>query len=302
MQSHKALEVFNWDDLRYVISVAKTGSYFRAAVQSHTNASTVARHIRRLESVLGLKVFDRYAHGMQLTPAGKVLLGKAHEMEIVANTIGSNLSGFDTSPAGKVTVSVPEGIASFWLTPKIAAFCEMFPGIDVEVITNRETLNILAHEADVVIAPDRPVEPRLVAQRVTSVRFSFFASDRYFRRLGRPENQSDLHGHEFVDYVPHRASASISAVVAPIMSECRVRLVTNSSAAYLAAIQSGMGIGLLPRFYLSSFPDLIELEIEADCTSEIWVVSHEETNKSRRIRLFLDFIDQQFKQERTFWK
>lgn len=292
----------NWDDLQFVISVARSGSFFRASAQIHTNASTVARRIQRLKAVLGTKIFDRYAHGMQLTPAGSVLLEKSLEIESIAQTIGAQLSGLDTLPVGTVKISVTEGVGSFWLTPKIARFCDIYPSIDVEIITNRDEMNLLSHEADIAVTLNRPNEPRLVVMRGATTSLEFFASEKYTKRLGLPNAISEFGKHEFVDYVPYQSSPDVSALLGSTLTKRRVRLRTTSASVYLAAIRSGIGIGLLPRFYKLSSPDLIELDIEANCRSEIWMVSHEETNKARRIRLLLSYLDEQFKTDRAFWQ
>ena len=58
---------------------------------------------------------------------------------------------------------------------------------------------------------------------------------------------------------------------------------------------------MLPRFYKLTYPNLIEFDVDLGCASEIWLVSHEETNKSRRIRLLLAFLNEEFRNDRTFW-
>ena len=77
----------SWDDVQYVLAVAKTGSFIVAAEKLGTNQSTVSRHVQRLERRLGVKLFDRYSHGMRLTPSGAGLIEKARNMEAAANEI-----------------------------------------------------------------------------------------------------------------------------------------------------------------------------------------------------------------------
>lgn len=288
----------NWNDLQYVICVARAGSYFKASTQLNTNPSTVTRRVRRLETSLGVKIFDRHAHGMQLTPAGQILVDQATAMETIAQSLDTQLSGFDTSPIGTVKIATSEGIGNIWLTPRIARFCALHPRIDVEIHTNSEGLNFLAHDADIAISPFRPSEPRLVVMKIATMESAFFAAREYLERKGRPSRFSELQGHEFVDYSPYSNIPSIRSIIDASKEHGRIRLYTNSAAVYLTAIRLGLGIGSLPLAYKNWAPDLIELGIDTGLKSDIWLVSHEETNKAHRVRLLLDFLKAEIAQDR----
>ena len=54
----------DWDDVRFFLAVAKTGSFSAAATQLNTKQTTVGRRIQALERRLGAKLFDRHRHGM----------------------------------------------------------------------------------------------------------------------------------------------------------------------------------------------------------------------------------------------
>ena len=57
----------DWDDVRFFLAVAKTGSFSAAATQLNTKQTTVGRRIQALERRLGAKLFDRHRHGYQVT-------------------------------------------------------------------------------------------------------------------------------------------------------------------------------------------------------------------------------------------
>ena len=62
-----------------------------------------------------------------------------------------------------------------------------------------------------------------------------------------------------------------------------------------------MGIGLLPLYTEEVVPEFVRLRIDLECESEIWLVSHEETNRSARIRVVIDHLAQLFEEDRTCW-
>src|SRR3984893_6095020 len=67
----------NWDDLRYFLAVARTGTLSAAAEQLGTEHTTVARHIQAFEDVLKSRLFHNSNSGYGLTDAGERLLGAA---------------------------------------------------------------------------------------------------------------------------------------------------------------------------------------------------------------------------------
>ena len=73
---------------------------------------------------------------------------------------------------------------------------------------------------------------------------------------------------------------------------------SNSVWAITHAIREGYGIGLMPISAAAHEPTMVVLPIEIGPPIEIWVVSYEETSKSRRIRATLDFIYRLFELDR----
>ena len=64
--------MINWDDLRYLLAVARSGSMSGAARALDVNHATVIRRVRSLEKQLGSSLFDRIGHTYVITPAGQV--------------------------------------------------------------------------------------------------------------------------------------------------------------------------------------------------------------------------------------
>ena len=77
----------DWDDVRFFLAVAKTGSFSAAATQLNTKQTTVGRRIQALERRLGAKLFDRHRHGMEVTPAARGVLVQAESMMSNATAI-----------------------------------------------------------------------------------------------------------------------------------------------------------------------------------------------------------------------
>src|SRR6516164_7169721 len=100
----------DWDDVRFFLAVAKTGSFSAAATQLNTKQTTVERR-------LGAKLFDRHRHGMEVTPAARGVMVQAESMLSNATSIERHLAGLDREMAGVVRIASTEGIAAHWLGP-----------------------------------------------------------------------------------------------------------------------------------------------------------------------------------------
>jgi DNA-binding transcriptional LysR family regulator len=78
-------------------------------------------------------------------------------------------------------------------------------------------------------------------------------------------------------------------------------LAANSSATVLSAVRSGAGLALLPRFFTRVAPELIELDVPIRPVSDVWLLSHMDTNKTVRIRATLEYITKQFKKDKDYF-
>jgi DNA-binding transcriptional LysR family regulator len=298
--NHKS-RLSNWSDIQFVIATAKLGSFHSAAALLETDQSTVGRRVQRFESFLGTKIFDRHSTGMRLTPAGKVLFDKALRMEDAANDIEASLLAFDSRLSGTVRISVTEGLGYLWMVAALADFCRLHPSVDIDLVTDRHGLESLSLETDIALFIERPKNPSVVASRIAKLKHSLFISASYEEKYGRPNHRDDLSQHHFVDYSPYHVCADLSWWTKIVTPAYRVRLRADSASVGLAAIRSGMGIGLLPNFYKYAATDLIALPIDTGCTITLWMVSHQISNKTHRTKVLLNFLRERFNKDRVSW-
>src|SRR3546814_18300361 len=79
--------MFDWNDLRYFIAVAETGSTLAAGRTLRVSQTTVARRVAALEEALGLTLFERRQAGHAPTPAGEASLGQANPVRRAATAL-----------------------------------------------------------------------------------------------------------------------------------------------------------------------------------------------------------------------
>ncbi|SKA38609.1 DNA-binding transcriptional regulator, LysR family [Enhydrobacter aerosaccus] len=290
----------DWDDVRFFLAVAKTGSFSAAATQLNTKQTTVGRRIQALERRLGAKLFDRHRHGMEVTPAARGVLVQAESMLSNATSIERHLAGLDREMSGVVRVAATEGLAAQWLVPRLTELRRMHSDILVQVIVGDQVLDLATRQADLAIRFFRPTSNQLVAARVGQFAMSIFAAPAYVEQYGMPQRLDDLRAHHIVDHTTLHSLPSMKPWSEVVEQSPNVVLRTNSSHSAIEAVKAAWGISVFPS-YISKTANLVEVPIELNITRDIWLVSHEETNKGARIRAVIDYIREKFRQDEREW-
>jgi len=142
-------------------AVADTGSVSAAAARLHTVQSNVTAHIKRLERDLGRRLFYRKPRGVELTPAGAVLLGYARRISHLMDEAGKAVQ--DAGDAtGQLRLGSLETLAAVRLPPILARFRQEFPRVDLHLTTGSteflagEVLDFRVEGAFVAGAVDHP--------------------------------------------------------------------------------------------------------------------------------------------------
>src|SRR6202795_956355 len=113
--------------LRYFCAVADTGSFSRAAEQSHISQPSLSQQILKLESELGARLFDRLGRSVRLTDLGKTLLPRARAILRELEAAKGQVMESKDFVGGFVTVGVIPTGAPYFLPPVLSLFAKQFP-------------------------------------------------------------------------------------------------------------------------------------------------------------------------------
>lgn len=300
MQKRTALQrPPDWDDLRYFLAIARTGSFTKAAAVLSTTQSTVGRRLHGLERRLGAKLFDRRYDGMRITPVGREVLGRVEAMERLAVEAERTLVGTDQELDGVVRIAATEGIGSYWLAPRLGEFQDRYPRVIVDILTGNEVLDLASRQADLAIRLAKPTDPKLVGVQVGVMRFGMFCAQSYIDQHGTPASLEEIAtGHRLVDQPSYGVLSAWSNFLA---TRPTVVFRSNSSVAFTHAIAAGRGIGLLPLFSRFTAPGLVRLPVVFESSLPIWLVSHLETNRNAKTRALWDHVKALFQRDQAEW-
>jgi LysR family transcriptional regulator, hydrogen peroxide-inducible genes activator len=120
--------------LRYFCAVADTGSFSRAADQSHVSQPSLSQQILKLEDELGARLFDRLGRSIRLTDVGKTFLPRARAVLRELEAARGDVVESKDSIAGSLCVGVIPTIAPYFLPPHLALFTRQFPQARLTVL------------------------------------------------------------------------------------------------------------------------------------------------------------------------
>ncbi|MGE5467047.1 MAG: LysR substrate-binding domain-containing protein [Ignavibacteria bacterium] len=143
------------DPLRGFDAAARHLSFTKAAAELFLTQSAISRQVQTLEEQLGVKLFRREVRKLALTPEGEVLHRAAAEMLGRLAEVCAGLKAAQRRP--RVTVSAAVGIAALWLVPRLAAFQEAEPDLDVLISADNRMVDLEREDIDLAlryIAPE----------------------------------------------------------------------------------------------------------------------------------------------------
>jgi len=120
--------------LRYFLTIAREGTYGRAAEVLSVAQPALSRQIKKLEDEIGADLFVRHAHGVSLTPLGSTLRERAEHIvdEVMAVT---RLAKTSASPSGCMKISVSPGTAEILAYPLSQMVAHRFPELRCEIVS-----------------------------------------------------------------------------------------------------------------------------------------------------------------------
>jgi DNA-binding transcriptional LysR family regulator len=172
-------------------AVARRRSFSMAAAELHLTASAISHQVARLESDLGVRLFERSAHGVHLSPAGEQYLERVAGALLAMTAATEDLrKGVENS----LYVHAAPSIASLWLMPRLKSFYEAHPEISMNLSAAHTHSDFALGQADIDIRYGVPQWGGLVVEPLFEERIVPLASAGFIRqhRLKRVEQLLDV--------------------------------------------------------------------------------------------------------------
>jgi len=284
--------MIDWDDLRVLLALHRSGSLAGAGARLGLNPTTVGRRLTALEERAETRLFDRTPDGYLLTAAGRDILPRAERMEDEVLAAERELAGADARLEGVVRVTVTEMLATRFIAQYLVRFAGRCPDVTLDLSCTTAVVDLARREADVALRLARPREPDVVSKQLGQIHLGLYASRAYLAERGQPDDaERSLAGHRVLGFASTRPFRRENAWFDPRIGGARVALRSDSVSSIYAATCGGLGIGLLPRAVADLEPQLVRVPTEtAPAPRVIWQTVHKDLRGNARVRAVTDFL------------
>jgi LysR family hydrogen peroxide-inducible transcriptional activator len=237
--------------LRYVVAVARTGNFSRAAEQCHVAQPSLSQQIQKLEDELGEKLFDRLKREVKLTAHGEAFLRRAVTILNEVEMAQREVSDARQLLRGTIAVGILPTIAPYLLPALMQEFSEAYPGVEVviqEDTTAQLLKQLLACEIDFAIASNIASDPRIEVRGLFSEELLVALPAQHKLARKRQLAPSDLEQERFIVM---KEGHCLGDQVVGFCERRDLRTSVSFRSAQLETIQAmvcaGTGISLIPE-------------------------------------------------------
>ncbi|BDB27863.1 LysR family transcriptional regulator [Cupriavidus sp. P-10] len=190
----------NLNDLLSFVTVAREGSFTRAAALLGVTQSALSQAISGLEARLEIRLLTRTTRSVSPTAAGERLLQaigyRFDEIEAELD----ELSGLRDKPAGTVRITCGDHVLKTTLLPKIAPLLHQYPDVKVEFDVNYGFRDIVADRFDAGVRLGDTIDKDMIAAPIgPKLRMAAVAAPDYFAKHPKPKTPEDLTKHSCIN-------------------------------------------------------------------------------------------------------
>lgn len=287
--------MMDWEDVKTFVAVARNGSVRSAATALSVHHATVGRRIARLEASTGVLLFNRRPDGFELTQMGEELLEVAESTALNFTQIERRIAGRDDQPAGVVTASLGEPIATALIAPGVPQFRADNPGIDLRINASWEREDLSRGKADVVIRVDNNPQDSLFGKRLFRYAEAIYGSEALLAnwQAGRRDDVcwigwggDGVQRPTWVERTEYGATQSWGG-----FPDVNIQV---------ALASAGVGLIALPCFVGDCAPALRRAPgLQIRPIRDIWLLTHADLRRTRRVRIVMEFFEARMKQHRA---
>lgn len=280
----------SWDDLRYVLAIARHGSLSAAARVLGVTQPTVGRRIRAYEARLGARLFVRGPSGLSVTSIGRTMLAAVERMESDALDAERSAFGRDDGLRGSIRITASEWLAVRVLGPALAPLLERNAGLSVDIAAEGRHLNLGRREADLALRP-RTFEHQTVYQRrVGRIELGLYASPAYLARTGATTFAAHGAGHALITMTEELGDVARTWLLTHAKA-ARIVARTNGREPMATLAVAGVGVACLPRIIGDATPGLRPLTPPVPLpTRPLWLGVHRDMRHVPRVRATIDAL------------
>ena len=242
----------NLNDLLAFVTVAREGSFTRAAAALGVTPSALSQAINGLEARLRIRLLTRTTRSVSPTAAGERLAQAiGHRFDEIEAELDA-LTELRDKPAGTVRITSGDHVLQTTLLPKLAPLLLEYPDVKVEFDVNYGFRDIVADRFDAGVRLGDTIDKDMIAVPIgPPLRMAAVAAPSYFATHPKPKTPRDLvhHGCINIRYSPQSGLPAWEFERQGQQLNVRVegQVVVNTTPHIVDAALAGLGMAYLPE-------------------------------------------------------
>jgi DNA-binding transcriptional LysR family regulator len=267
-------------DLQTLLALARGGTLAEAAARVGADASTVFRTVQRVEKGLGQRLFERGRSGYLPTDTMLEVAQHAERIESELEAARAVAAGSHRELSGRVRITTTDSVLRGLVLPALQPLAVQHPHLQFEVTSTNELMSLTRRDADIALRATPKPPGHLVGRHLGTIRFVICGA----RALAARQRRSEFDALPWIapdDAMPEHPSVRWRRGQWPKLAPS-IRV--DGIVGVVDAIESGMGIGIVPLFMLGHERGLVALSEPLEgCESQLWLLAHPESRHLRRI-------------------
>jgi DNA-binding transcriptional LysR family regulator len=283
----------NWEDFRYMLSVARTGTLSEAAQELRVSVSTVSRRITVLEDDVGTALFEKKTRGAVLTTAGEEMLAVAEAMQSLTHDLDARIHGLDTRLEGEIRATSLYSLWKLW-AKDLRDFQRHFQAIELQLMSGFSVANMTEREADVAVRVAKTAPEHLIGRRHAEVAYAIYGTPDLVNEYGEKTPYSD---YPWISW-DFSVARGVDIWLAENAPGAKIAARAERMPVMVECAKAGWGLTMLPCFTGDVIPELRRVGPYLELSGWIWVLSHPAMRGSARIRKFVGFMTELLARDR----
>ena len=188
------------DDIALFVRTAELGSLSAAARELDCSPAVASAALKRLETQLALRLFERSTRAMRLTEAGQTLLAYAERALDLLNEGVAQADNARGGLTGVIRLAAPQGLAHSVLLPWLDDFLRAHSGVRLHLTVGDRLQDLLRDEIDLALRFGALPDSALVARPLCATARIVCAAPDYLARAGTPTHPDNLARHDCLTY------------------------------------------------------------------------------------------------------
>ncbi|MEZ8503135.1 LysR substrate-binding domain-containing protein [Vibrio splendidus] len=282
------------DDLEMVLTVVDAGGFSAAAEALDVQVAKVSRSVSKVESQLGVSIFNRTTRRVELTEEGRQFVDSVRVGLQMIQSAEEEIVSRGELPKGRLRVDAASPFVFHQLVPLVQSFKEAYPDIELELTSNEGFVDLLEKRTDVAIRIGKLSDSTLHARPLGKSLLHIVASPDYLARRGLPTKPEDLSSHQIVGFSGNKV---LNHWPLPNQSDVAPTVTASNGETVRQLVLAGNGIACLSGFMVQEdmaagrlIPILEQDKLANTDRERVNAVYYKSSSVSKRISAFIDFI------------